>query len=94
VEEVDTVMLIRRAHAETAFDLAQKMNMDGSEIHIVFSGKGTHYLSREETLRQLSFADLYSFETEFDSPINEIRAINYFEFVELLEKCERTFTWI
>jgi hypothetical protein len=94
VSEVDTIVLISRAHAETAFKLAQKMYLDGSEIHILFTGRGTHYLSSKDTLRQLSFADLYTFETEFDSPKDEIKAINYGEFVELLEKCKRTFTWI
>ena len=94
MKEVDTIILISRAHAETAFTLAQKMHFDGSDIHMLFMGRGTHHLSRRDTLRQLSFADLYTFETEFDSPKDEIRAINYVEFVELLEKCERTFTWI
>jgi hypothetical protein len=86
--------LISRAHAETAFKLSQKMHMDGSAIHILFMGRGTPHLSREETMKQLCFAKLYTFETEFNSSKDEIRAISYEEFVKILEKCERTFTWI
>jgi sulfur transfer complex TusBCD TusB component (DsrH family) len=91
---VDTIVLISRAHAETAFKLAQKMYMDGSAIHILFMGRGTHHISRDDIMKKLYFAKLYTFETEFNSPKDEVRAISYEEFVKLLEKCERTFTWI
>ena len=91
---MDTIVLISRAHSETAFKLAEELHDDGSGIHILFMGRGTHYLSRGDPLKELGFAKLYTFETEFDSPKEEVRAINYLEFVELLEKCERTFTWI
>jgi hypothetical protein len=70
------------------------MFLDGSEVHMLFIGRGTHHLSRDDTLKQLCFAKLYTFETEFDCPKDEIKAISYEEFVKLLEKCERTFTWI
>jgi sulfur transfer complex TusBCD TusB component (DsrH family) len=42
----------------------------------------------------LSFADLYTFSSEFDSPKDEVKAINYTEFVKILEESERTFSWI
>ena len=91
---MDTLVMISRAHADTAFKLAKELHDDGSEVHMVFMGRGTHHLSRGDVLKELEFAKLYSFETEFDSPKDEIQAISYEKFVELLEKCERSFTWI
>jgi predicted peroxiredoxin len=91
---MDTIVLISRAHSETAFRLAKELHSDGSEVHMLFTGRGTHYLSIGETLKELEYAKLYTFETEFDSPKEQVKAISYDEFVELLEKCERTFTWI
>jgi hypothetical protein len=91
---MNTIVVISRAHSETAFRLAEEINRDGSEVHMIFMGRGTHYLSRGDTLRDLKFANLYTFETEFDSPKEEVYALSYEEFVKILEKCERTFTWI
>jgi hypothetical protein len=91
---MNTIVLISRAHSETAFKLAEEMHRDGSEIHMIFMGRGTHYISRGNILRDLKFAKLYTLETEFDSPKEEVKAINYSEFVKLLERCKRTFTWI
>ena len=91
---MDTLVLISRAHAETAFKLAKELHDDGSEVHMLFMGRGNHHLSKGDTLKELEFAKIYTFETEFDSPKEEIVAISYEEFVKLLEKCERTFTWI
>jgi hypothetical protein len=91
---MDTIVMISRAHSETAFRLAEEIHRDGSEVHMIFMGRGTHYLSRGDTLLDLKFANLYTFETEFDSPKEEIYALSYEEFVKILEKCERTFTWI
>ena len=91
---MDTIVLISRAHSETAFKLSREIHRDGSEVHMVFMGRGTHYLNKGDTLKMLEYAKLYTFETEFDSPREEVKAIGYDEFVELLEKCERTFTWI
>ena len=91
---MDTIVLISRAHSETAFKLAEELHNEGSGIHMLFLGRGTHYLNKGDTLKELEFANLYTFETEFDSPKEQVKAISYQEFVELLEKCERTFTWI
>ncbi len=91
---MNTIILISRAHSETAFKLAKELYKDGSEIHMLFMGRGTHHLSRGDVLKELEFAKLYTFETEFDSPRDQIKAIGYEEFIEILEKCERTFTWI
>jgi predicted peroxiredoxin len=91
---MDTIVLIGRAHSETAFSLAKEINRDGSEIHMLFTGRGTHYLSRGDVLKELEYAILYTFETEFDSPKEQIKAISYDKFVELIEKCERSITWI
>lgn len=91
---MDTIVLISRAHSETAFMLAREIHMDGSNIHMVFMGRGTHYLNKGDTLKELEFAKLYTFETEFDSPREEVTAIGYEDFIRLLEKCQRTFTWI
>lgn len=91
---MDTIVLISRAHSETAFKLTEEIYKDGSAIHMLFMGRGTHYLIKGDTLKELEFANLYTFETEFDSPNEVVKAIGYQEFVELLEKCERTFTWI
>ena len=91
---MDTVVLINRAHAETAFKLAEEINKDGSEIHMLFVGRGTHYLNHDDILKQLSFSKIYTFATELDSTNQQIQAISYDEFIRILEKCERTFTWI
>ncbi len=91
---MNTIVVISRAHSETAFQLAKNLHKDGSEVHMLFTGRGTHYMSKGDTLKELEFANLYTFETEFDSPKEQIRAIGYDEFIKLLEKCERTFTWI
>ncbi|MBT6605464.1 hypothetical protein HOB36_10295, partial [Candidatus Bathyarchaeota archaeon] len=58
------------------------------------TGRGTHHCSREESLEKLKWANLYSYEMEFNSTRDEVQAVSYDFFVELLEKCERTFTWI
>lgn len=91
---MDTVVIVSRAHSETAFRLAKELNDDGSEVHMLFTGRGTHYLSLGDTLKELEFTKLYTFETEFDSPKEQVKAIDYNEFISILEKCERTFTWI
>ena len=91
---MNTIVLMSRAHSGTAFRLAEEIQRDGSEVHMVFMGRGTHYLSKDDTLKKIEFASLYTFETEFDSPKEQVKAINYDEFVKLLERCERTFSWI
>ncbi|HUV34273.1 MAG TPA: hypothetical protein VMW22_05040 [Candidatus Desulfaltia sp.] len=89
-----TLLVVSRAHAETAFRLAEEMHMDGSGITILFTGRGTHHTSDLELIKRLSYADLITLETEFDSPLDEVRAVGYGELVKILEKCERTFSWI
>jgi len=91
---MNTVILISRAHAETAFRLAEELHRNGSQIHIVFIGRGTHHINDEDVLKRLGFARLYTFETEFNSPKEAVKAISYPEFIDILEKCERTFSWI
>ena len=86
--------MISRAHAETAFRLAEELHRDGDEVAVLFLGRGTHHVSRPETLEKLGFASLYTIQDEFDSPIDEVEAISYDEFVGLLEESERTFSWI
>lgn len=94
MNEVRTLLVVSRAHAETAFRLAEEMHKAGSKITILFTGRGTHHTSDLELIRRLSYADLVTMETEFDSPLDEVRAIGYDEFVRILEKCERSFSWI
>lgn len=91
---METLVIVSRAHAETAFSLAEEMHKDGDTVHIFFTGRGTHHCSRDESLERLGWANLYTYEMEFDSTSDEVRAVNYDFFVELLERCERTFTWI
>ena len=91
---METLVIVSRAHADTAFSLAEEMHRDGDTVHIFFTGRGTHHCSREESLEKLGWANLYTFEMEFDSTRDEVQAVNYDFFVELLERCERTFTWI
>ncbi len=91
---METLVIVSRAHAETAFSLAEEMHRDGDTVHIFFTGRGTHHCSRDESLERLGWANLYTYEMEFDSTRDEVRAVNYDFFVELLERCERTFTWI
>jgi hypothetical protein len=91
---VKTLVLISRAHADTAFRLAEEMHRDGDEVAVLFLGRGTHYVSRPETLEMLGFASLYTIRDEFDSPLEEVKAITYLELVKLLEECGRTFSWI
>ena len=89
-----TLLVVSRAHAETAFRLAEEMHRDGSKITILFTGRGTHHTSDMELIKRLGFADLITMETEFDSPLDEVQAISYDEFIRVLERCERTFSWI
>ena len=89
-----TLVLISRAHADTAFRLAEEMHRDGDEVAVLFLGRGTHHVSRPETLERLGFASLHTIRDEFDSPIEEVEAISYDEFVGLLEESGRTFSWI
>jgi hypothetical protein len=91
---VKTLVLISRAHAETAFRLAEELHSDGDEVAVLFLGRGTHHVSRPETLGRLGFASLYSIQDEFDSPLEEVMAISYDELVGLLEESGRTFSWI
>ncbi len=88
------MVLISRAHADTAFRLAEEMHRDGDEVAVLFLGRGTHHVSRPETLERLGFASLYTIQDEFDSPIEEVEAISYDELVGLIEASERTFSWI
>jgi hypothetical protein len=91
---METLVIVSRAHAETAFSLAEEMYRDGDTVHIFFTGRGTHHCSRDESLDRLGWANLYTYEMEFDSTSDQVKAVNYDFFVELLERCERTFTWI
>ena len=91
---METLVIVSRAHADTAFSLAEEMHMDGDTVHIFFTGRGTHHCSREESLGKLGWANLYTFEMEFNSTSDEVQAVSYDFFVDLLERCERTFTWI
>jgi hypothetical protein len=91
---METLVIVSRAHAETAFSLAEEMHKDGDTVHIFFTGRGTHHCSRDESLERLGWANLYTYEMEFDSTSDQVKAVNYDFFVELLERCERTFTWI
>ena len=86
--------MISRAHAETAFRLAEEMHRDGDEVAVLFLGRGTHHVSRPETLERLGFASLHTIMDEFDSPIEEVEAVSYDEFVGLIEASGRTFSWI
>ena len=91
---METLVVVSRAHNETAFRLAEEMSGEG-RVTILFTGKGTHHTSDRELIARLSrFASLVTFETEFDSPLDEVKAIGYDEFVRILERCERTFSWI
>ena len=89
-----TLVLISRAHADTAFRLAEELQRGGDEVAILFLGRGTHHISRPETLGRLGFASLYTVQDEFDSPLEEVEAISYEELVVLLEESGRTFSWI
>jgi hypothetical protein len=91
---METLVIVSRAHAETAFSLSEEMHRDGDMVHIFFTGRGTHHCSREESLEKLGWANLYTYEMEFNSTRDEVQAVSYDFFVELLERCERTFTWI
>ena len=89
-----TLMVVSRAHAETAFKLAEELSREG-ELTILFTGRGTHHISDIELIERLSsFASLISIETEFDSPLDLVQAIGYDQFVKIVEKCERSFSWI
>ncbi len=91
---METLVMVSRAHADTAFRLAEEMHKDGDEVHIFFMGRGKHHCGREETIEYLSWANLYTFETEFNSTSERVTAVGYDFFIDLLERCERTFSWI
>lgn len=91
---METLVVVSRAHNQTAFRLAEEMSREG-RVTILFTGKGTHHTSDQELIARLSrFASLISIETEFDSPLEEVQAVSYDRFVRILERCERTFSWI
>lgn len=87
-------MLVSRAHADTAFRLAEEMHRGGGEVAVVFLGRGVNHVSDPETLARLGFAELYTLEAEFDSPREEVQALSYAGLVELLEESGRTVSWI
>ncbi|MCW4050671.1 MAG: DsrE family protein [Candidatus Bathyarchaeota archaeon] len=89
-----TLVVISRAHADTAFRLAEELHDADDEIAFVFTGRGTHHLSNEETLEKLSYGELYTLEDEYDSTDERVHAISYESFIVLLEESERTFSWI
>lgn len=91
---METLVMISRAHADTAFRLAKEMYNDGDKVNIIFMGRGKHHCGREEVVESLNWANLYTFETEFDSTTEEVKAVSYDFFIELLEKANRTFSWI
>lgn len=89
-----TLVLVSRAHAETAFRLSEELYKDGDEVAVLFLGRGTHHISRPGTLERLGFASLYTVRDEFDSPLEEVEAIGYDKLAALLEESGRTFSWI
>jgi len=91
---VETLVLLSRAHGETVFKVARGLAERGEEVHIVFTGRGTHYVWKGDVLKRLKFARLYTFEAEFDSPNPRVEALSYQGFVELLERCERVVSWV
>jgi hypothetical protein len=91
---VNTLVFISRAHNETAFRIAEEIYEDGKEVAILFVGKGTHNIGQDKVLERLGFAELYTFASDFDSPKEEVKAIDYDKFVMILEKSERVFSWI
>ncbi len=91
---METLVMVSRAHADTAFRLAYEMHKDGDMVNIFFMGRGKHHCGREEVVESLKWANLYTFETEFDSTTESVKAVSYDFFVELFERCNRTFSWI
>ena len=91
---METIVMVSRAHADTAFRLAEEMHKDGDTVNIFFMGRGKHHCSREEVIESLNWANLYTFETEFDSTNEAVEAVSYDFFIDLLEKSGRTFSWI
>jgi hypothetical protein len=89
-----TLVIISQAESETAIRIAEKLDRKGEEIVFLFMGKGIHYLDRLEILERISFADIYTFAMEYTSSNIEIKAIDYDDFVDILEVTERTFSWI
>jgi hypothetical protein len=89
-----TLTIIGRAHGETALRIVEEFHKDGDEVAILFIGRGTHHTARNDVIKQLDYAELYTMEPEFNSTDERITALTYDEIIDLLEKCERTFTWI
>jgi hypothetical protein len=89
-----TLIVISRAHAETAFRIAHDLNKMGNNIAIVFTGRGLHHISNPNIISVLYFAELFTLKTEFDSTLDIVQAISYDYFVGLLEESERIFSWI
>jgi hypothetical protein len=91
---MNTLIIIGSANSETALRIAEELHSDAENVAILFIGRDIIHILDTETVSSLDFAELYTFETEFNSTNTKVRAIGYDRFVEILEISERTFTWI
>jgi hypothetical protein len=91
---MNTLLIIGKANSKTALRIAKELHSDANDVTILFIGRGVNHILDTETICSLNFAELYTFETEFNSTNNKVMAIGYNRFVEILEISERTFTWI
>ncbi len=89
-----TLFYVTRAHADPAFTLARRLHDEGGEVAFVFSGKGVHHTRHPETVEKIGFAETYTVASEFNPTGEEVEAIGYDRWVELLEESERTVSWV
>jgi hypothetical protein len=90
---MNTLLIIGSANSETALRIAKKLHSDAYNVAILFTRRGLNHILHTETICSLDFAELYTFETEFNSTNTKVNAIGYDRFIEILETSERTFTW-
>lgn len=89
------------AHGEagTAFKLASKMFDGGCDVFFLFVGEGCRHTLDEPLMRSLSFAagvhcldrDLDRIEDHDDG---SFEVVDYSGWVELIETCDKLFSWI
>jgi hypothetical protein len=96
---VSVLFIIDSAEASMAFKLAFDMAYKGDQIHFIFLGKGCNHITSISLIKSLKFATgLHCLKSNLEhiSSKNKNQLVNwidYFGFVELIEKCDTIISW-